>query len=133
MSLDSKLLNTGLEHHRAGRFDRAQEIYSRILADEPGNAGVLNLMGAVCISLRQWPQADAYLAEALRSNPLLASAHDNVGVLLLAQNRFAEAVVSLRRAVELDRRNTSTQLNLANALLRNGQTDDAIAAFRQVV
>jgi tetratricopeptide (TPR) repeat protein len=133
MSLDSKLLNTGLEHHRAGRLDRAQEIYSRILADEPGNAGVLNLMGAACISLRQWPQADAYLSAALRSNPLLASAHDNVGVLLLAQNRFAEAVVSLRRAVELDPRNTSTQLNLANALSRNGQIADAIAAFRQVV
>lgn len=133
MSLDSELLAAGTKLHRAGEFQQAHEVYRQLLAANPQDAMVFNLLGAVSINLRQWPQAADYLAEAVRLNPAFAAAHDNLGVLLTTQNRFVEAITSYRRAVALDSRNVQTWQNLANALVRNAQKAEAIEAFRQIV
>ena len=129
----SELLTTGLEHHQAGRLSRAREIYRQVLAADPQNAEVHNLLGAVCIHLHQWPQAAGYLAEAVRLNPEYSAAHDNLGVLLAQQGQIGQAVVSFRRAAALDPRNAQTQLNLAHALLRHGPTDEAVEVFQWIV
>ena len=38
-------LQTGLEHHQAGRFAEAETIYRQILAANPGDADALHLLG----------------------------------------------------------------------------------------
>jgi Flp pilus assembly protein TadD len=58
-------------------------------------------------------QAEAALREALRVQPLEASAHFNLGLLLAERQRPAEAQASLRRALELDSRNATAAYNLA--------------------
>jgi tetratricopeptide (TPR) repeat protein len=133
MPSDSELLAAGLEHHRSGQFGQAQAIYSRLLAANPQNAVVFNLLGAVCINLSQFQQAAGYLDEAMRLDPNYAAVHDNWGVLLMAQNRFAEAIIRLRKAVALDSQRVPTRVNLAKALAANGQLAEATAAYAQVV
>ena len=133
MPLDPQLLAAGIQHHRSGNFGQAQEIYRQLLAANPQDAVVFNLLGALCIDSGQLEEAGVRLAEALRLQPDFAAAHDNLGLLLTAQNRFTEAVVSLRRAAELDPGNAQTQLNLAHALALGGQKAEAIAAFQGVV
>jgi tetratricopeptide (TPR) repeat protein len=133
MPPESEMLTTGLEHHQAGRLNRALEIYQQVLAADPQNAEVHNLLGAVCIHLHQWPQAAGYLAEAVRLNPEYSAAHDNLGVLLAQQGQIGQAVVSFRRAAALDPRNAQTQLNLAHALLRRGPATEAVDVFQWVV
>ncbi len=133
MPIDSDLLNSGRRLHQAGQFSQAQEIYRQALATDPHNVDVLNLLGAVCINLRQWSEAAEYLAEALRLNPRYPAAHDNWGVLLTSQNRWVEAIECFRRALALSPQAVQTQLNLAKSLSRNGQIAEAIEAFRRVV
>ena len=58
-------------------------------------------------------EAETALREALRVQPLEASAHFNLGLLLAERQRPAEAQAALRRALELDPRNASAAYNLA--------------------
>jgi tetratricopeptide (TPR) repeat protein len=131
--MDSKLLAAGIAHHRSGDFQKAHEVYRQLLAANPQEAVVYNLLGAVCIDAGQLRDAGAYLAEALRLDPALAAAHDNLGLLLTAQDKLGEAIASFRRAVALEPRNAQTQWNLANTFLRSAQKAEAIEAFQQVV
>ncbi len=133
MPLDTELVTAGMNLHRAGNFQQAQDIYRRLLAAEPQNAMIHNLLGAVAINLRQWPEAQGCLEQALRLSPTFAAAHDNLGVLLTAQNRFAEAIGFYRRAIELEPRSVATWRNLIGALVRNGQKLDAVEPYRQLL
>jgi len=133
MPLENDVLALGIEHHQAGQFEQAQEIYRQVLAADPRNPDVLSLLGAVCINLRQWDEAAAYLAEALRVHPAHFAALDNLGVLLAKQQRFAEAAESFSRALAIHPQQLLTQLNLGNALSRSGDSIGAIVAFQRAV
>ena len=92
---------------------------------------MLSLLGAVSINLGQLDQAARYLDEALHANPSHHSAHDNLGVLLARQERYAEAAASFQRAVALNPQAVMTQVNLANAIARSGQVEESIEVLRR--
>jgi tetratricopeptide (TPR) repeat protein len=131
--MDSNLLATGIQHHRAGELQQAHSIYRQLLAENPREAAILNLLGAVCIDRGQLAEADDYLAEALRVNPNLPAAHDNLGVLRARQNRPTDAVASYRRAAALDPTSLATRWNLAKALAHNGQHAEGIEVLESIV
>jgi tetratricopeptide (TPR) repeat protein len=62
-----------------------------------------------------------------------AVAHYNLGTLLRADGRGAEAIASLRRAVELDALLAVAHNNLGNALLESGDRAAAIHHYRAAV
>ncbi len=64
--------------------------------------------------------AEAYLLSALKLDDALAPAHAALGRLRLRQNRFAEAVNSLQRAVALDPQSYLSHYTYADALSREG-------------
>jgi tetratricopeptide (TPR) repeat protein len=132
MYMDPKLLAAAVQYHRAGDVAQAQALYRQLLAAEPRNVEVLNLLGAASLDLGAIDEAAAFLAEALRLDPALAPAHDNLGLVLRSQGRLGEAAASFRRALALDPRNAQTQRNLAQSLLATGQLAGAIDALRQV-
>lgn len=131
MTSSSQLVAAGIRHHQAGRFAEALADFQQALRAEPGNADVLSLLGAACISLKQWEAAAEHLRAALTIDPRHATAHDNQGVLWACQQRYGEAIESFRRSVDIHPGNATTWLNLASALLRAGRADEAIGAFQQ--
>jgi Flp pilus assembly protein TadD len=126
-------LAEGLELHRTGKFEQAEQVYRQIVAAEPENADAWNLLGAVCINQDRFGEAVQHLDEALRLNPHHHAAHDNRGVLLGKQGRYAEAIQSFQRALAIQPNQAVTYLNMAEALVRNGQPGEAIGAFRRVL
>ncbi len=133
MSASPASLAEGLELHRTGQFEQAEQVYRQIVAAEPDNADAWNLLGAVCINQNRFEEAVQHLDEALRLNPRHHAAHDNRGVLLGKQGRYAEAIESFQRALAIQPNQAVTYLNMAEALQRNGQPNEAIAAFRHVL
>jgi len=65
--------------------------------------------------------------------PEHAVAHYNLGTLLRADGRGAEAIASLRRAVEIDAGLAVAHNNLGNALLESGDRAAAIRHYRAAV
>lgn len=43
----SQLIQTGLEHHQAGRLQEAETIYRAILKEQPQHANALHLLGLI--------------------------------------------------------------------------------------
>ena len=57
--------------------------------------------------------------------------HNMLGIFLLGERKFAEAIASLRKATELNRQAGSAHNALGYAALRQGDTSGAIAAFAE--
>jgi predicted O-linked N-acetylglucosamine transferase (SPINDLY family) len=84
-------------------------------------------------ALAAWQRGEATPAEALkRLWPVVRDAadHSNLGALLRALGKPAEAAAAYRRAIALDPNFSPASYNLGNLLYDTGSLDDAEAAYR---
>ena len=70
---------------------------------------------------------------AIRLDETLAEAHLNLGVTLRSEGKDAEAIASMRRAIERRPAYGEAHYNLGNALQAAGDLPGAIATFRRAV
>lgn len=75
-------------------------------------------------------RAELIFRKAVRQRPNVSSVHNDLGYVLLQQDRLGEAETSLKRALQLDRYNISALDSLAKVLYRQGQHRDSIAALQ---
>lgn len=75
-------------------------------------------------------RAEVIFRQAVRQRPNVSSVHNDLGYVLLQQDRLVEAEASLKRALQLDRYNISALDSLAKVLYRQGQHRDSIAALQ---
>ena len=126
-------LDHGLAFHHAGQLEDAYTSYSDILASYPNHAQTLHLMGMICISKEQYPQAIAFIVRALQKSPQLAATHFNLGVAYKETGRLDEAITSFRNALLLSPEDADTHYSLANALQGNHNSPEAIRSYRQAI
>jgi tetratricopeptide (TPR) repeat protein len=75
-------------------------------------------------------RAEALLREALTADLYFGPAHNNLGVIYLAQGRLYEAAAEFEWARKLMPGHPDPRLNLALTLERAGRIDQAIDAYR---
>lgn len=90
-----------IEHHRAGRFQDAVQIYERVLHDQPDNADAYNNLGLALKELRRIDNAIICFERALKINPRFIEAYYNFGSLLKLQGRLDEAVACYEKALAI--------------------------------
>lgn len=128
-----ELLQTGIAHHQAGRFDEAATAYREVLRRFPQHADALHMLGVLAHHRGAHEAAVDLIGQALRIIPQHAACHSNLGNALRALGRGAEALRSYRRALELSPDFADAHLNLGNLLQEQGRSADAIAHYRQAV
>ncbi len=103
----------GLSYRHLGRFDEARKYFEQGLKLDPHNASCLFNMGY--IEGRQGNQADAerFFQAALRSNPDLSDALLELANLRIADKKFEQAAVLLRRYVKVSRNPAAGYYKLA--------------------
>jgi tetratricopeptide (TPR) repeat protein len=116
----------------AADFPGAVEAFARSVSANPNDPTVrIYLAGA----LRQQDRADEAFVElvaALLIDPRDAGAHAGIGQIHLNAGRNDEAVMALRRAVELSATSTEARYGLATALMRSGNTQEAARELDRV-
>jgi protein O-GlcNAc transferase len=120
-----------LEHHRAGRLVEAERLYREVCAADPNHGESFHRLGVVAHQLGR-PDAAEFLARAVALKPDIAEAHNDLGVVLGARGRFAEAAASFARAVALRPDYAEAHNNLGAALRRLGKTDEAVPHYERV-
>jgi protein O-mannosyl-transferase len=80
-----------------------------------------------------WADNAAFLHHTIEVNPDVAFAHNNLGSILLKQQRPDEAIEHFNRALELEPRNAMAENNLGLALVQLGRLDEAEPHFRKAV
>ena len=117
-----------LEHHRAGRLDRAETLYRKFLDRHPDQPDALHLLGVIASQKGRHSHAADLIARALQRMPRFPDAHLNLGNALRAQGRLAEAEASYRTALTLRPDFAAAHANLAGTLAASKAFAEALAA-----
>lgn len=128
-----RLAAAAWQHHRAGRLDRAIDLYRQAAAQAPAYAEIHNNLGNALLTAGRTEEAVASLKRAAMLNPSLAGVHTNLGLALAALGRFDEAAASHRAALKLHPAMAMAHNNLGVALQKAGRLGEAIPSFRRAV
>ncbi len=86
----------------AGEYDLALTSYYRAAAQHGMNADVLSAIGSANLKLGRLGQAEKVLRRATDADPTFVPALNNLGVVLMEENKFGEARVVFQQAFQLD-------------------------------
>lgn len=120
-------LTVGHRLMAAGEHELALKAYYRAAAEHGVNADTLSAIGSANLRLGRLGQAERVLRRALEEDPNFVPALNNLGVVLMEQDRYGEARVVFQKAYAIDSgQSDSIRENLKLAIARSeGQIYDA--------
>lgn len=86
----------------AGEYELALRAYLRAAGQQGMNADVLSAIGSANLHLGRLGQAERILRRATEADPTFVPAMNNLGVVLMEENKFGEARVVFQQAFQLD-------------------------------
>jgi predicted O-linked N-acetylglucosamine transferase (SPINDLY family) len=126
-------LERGAEHHRAGRWDQAEQIYREILSTVPHEPDALYLLGTIFFQRGAWGSAQLFLRKALEVRPSHPETLNNLGLVQEKLGRSAEAEDSFARAISLEPKYADAIYNLANIHRSTGRWEQAEKGYRRAL
>lgn len=112
--------------------DRAAKHYQAILERNPEHFVTLNNYALVLVKLNDLPQAIALSQKALQIDPASPYAMDTLGWALLQQKNTTDALTYIRKANKALPENAEIKLHLIEALITDGQHDEAQAQIKKL-
>jgi len=134
--------NAGMTAMQAKEFQTAIDSFNKAAEIDPKQAAVWIQLAQAYDGLaktKTGAEKDAALAKAgenyikaLEMQPADAGLHNNYGLVLAQEKKFAEAQAELEKAAQLDPPGGGKYMfNLGAVLINTGQTDPAIVAFKK--
>jgi tetratricopeptide (TPR) repeat protein len=109
--------------------EQAKKELQQELEIDPANAGAEYVMGELARQAQDLPEAVKHFSKASEFDPNFADAYLGLGMSLLAQKNYADAVAPLEKAVKLQPGNPAGHYSLATAYARTGRREDAEREF----
>ena len=125
-------IRMAIDHHRAGRTDRAIDLLRRALRHAPGHPDAHHVLGNLLMQKGRLDQAHDHLRKAVNARPSPMFLN-SLGGVLCVMGRQEEAIAPYTRAVELDPRCFPALNGLAGALAGLGRYDEADDAFTRAI
>lgn len=131
--------NLGILYQNLGRFDDAISACKKAIALQPNPLSYANLGNAYLYSyyLSNQPEKLDLAVEAfnhaIKMQPELALAYNNLGQALREQNRFEEAIANYKTGLQYHPYNVDLWLNLALAYEKLYRTDEAHGCYQRIL
>jgi tetratricopeptide (TPR) repeat protein len=109
--------------------EQAKKELQQELEIDPANAGAEYVLGELARQAQELPGAEQHFSKASELDPNFADAYLGLGMTLLAERKYPEAVAPLEKAVKLQPANPAGHYSLATAYARTGRKDDAEREF----
>lgn len=119
--------------HNAGRLLEAEELYRRLLAEQPGHAHALNNLAILCKQSGRLEEALEFYGRSLAAEPGFAAGHYNMAMLYERLGRFDEAATAYGEAIRLQPGNADAMTNLGALLISRGHSERAVEVLEQAV
>ena len=119
--------------HQAGRLIEAEPIYREVLRAHPRHFDSLHLLGVIQYQRGAHEDAVHQIGAALRINPGVAAAHNNLGNALKDLGRTEEALASYDRAIGLKPDYAEAFYNRGDVLRQLGRPEDAVASYDRAI
>jgi tetratricopeptide (TPR) repeat protein len=133
MTTEPDLFARGWQHHQAGEFRQAEEVYRQILRREPRNGRVWFVLGHLCQDQGRLAEAIACYRQAVEIEPREAMGHQHLGDALLQHGRPAEAEAAYHRCLQLRPSHLQPLVNRGFALGELDRLDEARACYEQAL
>jgi tetratricopeptide (TPR) repeat protein len=117
-----------------GRIDEAVAAYEAALALSPGNRNCLAQLSDCMLARKQPALAEAYSRTAIAAGESVPIAWSNLGVALIAQDRFEEAAAAFEHAARIEEETGGASdgyLNQAICLRDAGRVHEALALYER--
>jgi predicted O-linked N-acetylglucosamine transferase (SPINDLY family) len=109
-----------------GDYDKALEALNKVIANNPRYAAAYNNLGLIYATEKEdFRKAEQCFKTAIEVDPLVAEYHNNLGSLLYNINRSDEAIIVLKKALEIRPDYPDALGNLGNAFLLKGDLENA--------
>jgi len=128
-----RLAEKAAQRARQGEYQKAKDIYQRVLELNPAHPNARRDLAMVCVETGDNDEAKDYLIEALRLSP------DDPWSLVVLANQYAKeddqetAARFVRRALELKPGDPWALNTLATALMEQGKMEEAITTYREAI
>ena len=123
------LFAVGLALARMERFDRAEQMFSRVLEQNPGDADALYNLGLAAARAGHLERSRGALETALKIRPGDAAILAKLGRVYASEENYQQAVLMLSEARKLSPRDPEVLLTLARTLDAVGYSRDAILVY----
>lgn len=121
------------KEHQAGRLDRAEELYRRVLGDAPGHPLVLHRLALIYSSTGRHEQALESMRRVQDQHRGDPAFFVNYGEVLRQAGKLEDAVPMYRRAIEMAPQFPDAHYNLGNVLKALGQHDEAGVCYKRAL
>ena len=132
----------GLDFRRGGFVDRALDAFTEVLRSDPGNQYALLNLEKLHEEQQQWQEAYAIRqrlaaltddAHKQKHQAILAFLENQLGLQALTRTETTMAVSRFESAIELDAGAVPAYLNLGDVQRQQGQLEEAVATWMQVI
>jgi Tfp pilus assembly protein PilF len=118
---------------KAGDFRGALQCYEAALALLPDEHIIANDLGRLAYRLQMTGVAEQLFRRFLEANPGSGEAANNLACTLRDQNRYAEAIETLRPAIAADPTNPQLWNTLGTVLVEEGEPEQALVFFDEAL
>ena len=122
-----------LAHQRGGRAAHAERVCREILSVDPGHAQTLHLLGLIEHRRGSSDESIEHIRTAIMREGRDPAFHHNLGNILRALDRLAEAINCYERALALAPTSVDTLYNLGNTYQDLGQPERAAVYFERAL
>ena len=135
------LLCLGLDFRHGGFVDRAAEAFREVLRLDPRNRYALLNLQKLHEGQHQWGEALAAreqvaeidAGQKAESQPILGFLRNEIGAQQIAEGDLLGAAHSFASAIAVDPQTTPAYLNIGDLHERQGELQNAVAAWEQIV
>ena len=128
-----KEMEKALEALRGGKMEEAHKHLDEAYRLAPAHPDVNFLFGLYASQNNDWTQAKAYWTKAITYYPQHLLAQISLSDALLRDNKPAEAVPHLKKALEIDANSWRAHAFLADAELRMGSAEEAVREANRAI
>ncbi len=120
----------GFTMARLGKPEVALANYQKALELDPNCASAHSNLAVALVQEGNLEEAESHYRKALSGRPT-AETHNGLGYVLARRGRTDEAIAEFRKAIELNPKFTPAYNNLADALVKQGNLEEAADNYRR--
>ena len=124
---------SALAYFRAGRIDKAETAYRKVLKKDPKNAGANHMLGVIARRNGRHERAIQFLIKAAKLDPQRAEILCDLGNTFKALGRHRDAIKAHRMVLSLLPNSPEAHSNLGSAYKAAGKAGKALVCFESAL
>jgi tetratricopeptide (TPR) repeat protein len=133
MATIPEALALAIQHHQAGRFQPAEQIYRMILQADPNQPDAIHLLGLLAHQAGRHEAAVESICRAIALDGTVAGFHHSLANVHQDLGRIPESISGYERALALKPDLADAHSNLGLALKAQGKLEEAAACCRRAL